>query len=245
VVLGLVANGGPIQVDLVSGIAKRTWKIGSYYDSNGTIKSISGTGLKIRAEVYDSKGNKASDDSDNTFTIGTSTTTPTPIFTPTPTPTPTPIIKTPTPTPTPTPVIKTPTPTPTPVSPDAAQFISQNGPPAIMLTGQTYAVSVTYKNTGSNTWPAISDYKLGRGTLEWGINRVDLPTSVSPGQQVTFNFTITAPNIPGVYGFQWGMLLENVYWFHGLGTGDLTPNINVSVIPPPEPTPTPEELPMI
>jgi hypothetical protein len=53
---------------------------------------------------------------------------------------------------------------------------------------------------------------------------VELPFSVAPGEQVTFNFTATAPSNPGTYDFQWQMLQEDVEWF-----GDLTPNVRVNV----------------
>jgi len=54
--------------------------------------------------------------------------------------------------------------------------------------------------------------------------RVIVPNDVAFGQQVTFNFTITAPSTPGNYDFKWQMLQESVKWF-----GDYTPTVTVAV----------------
>src|SRR5205807_2589690 len=55
-------------------------------------------------------------------------------------------------------------------------------------------------------------------------SRIDLTSSVSPNQQYTFSFTITAPMTPGTYNFQMQMVQELVTWF-----GDKTPNVQVTV----------------
>jgi hypothetical protein len=34
-----------------------------------------------------------------------------------------------------------------------------------------------------------------------------------PGQNVTFNFNVTAPSTPGMYNFQWKMVQDFVEWF--------------------------------
>ncbi len=51
-----------------------------------------------------------------------------------------------------------------------------------------------------------------------------MPSSVAPGQQVTLNFTVTAPSTSGSYNFQWRMVHDGVVWF-----GDTSPNVLVSV----------------
>lgn len=118
---------------------------------------------------------------------------------------------------------------------DCAQYISQDVP-AAAGTGQLFSVSITMKNVGTTTWTAADQYRLGSQNPEnnstWGLVRVNVPSTVSPGQQVTFNFNPTAPSSPGNYNFQWRMLRENVQWF-----GDFTPNtvINVTSGPPPPP----------
>jgi hypothetical protein len=135
----------------------------------------------------------------------------------------------PTPTPTPTP---TPFPTPTPpsgCSGNNSGFVSQSVP-IMMDAGMSYNVSITMKNTCSNTWTP-DRYKLGsqnpRDNVTWGTNRVYLPAgvSVAPGETHTFNFTIMTPTTPGSYNFQWQMVEEGVEWF-----GELTPNLVIDVL---------------
>ena len=97
-----------------------------------------------------------------------------------------------------------------------------------MTAGQTYTVSLTMRNNGSNTWTAATLYRLGSrnptDNWTWGPARVALPASVSPGAQVTFTFNVTAPSTPGTYNFQWSMVQDGVQWF-----GELPPNLAVSV----------------
>lgn len=110
-----------------------------------------------------------------------------------------------------------------------AQFVSQNVPTQ-MSPGQRARVSITIKNTGQTTWKEPYWYRLGsqnpQGNKTWGIGRVLLPANVSvaPGQTYTFSFTITAPETPGTYNFQWRMLQEQVEWF-----GEKTPNVVIQV----------------
>ena len=123
--------------------------------------------------------------------------------------------------------------------PRDAQVLSQNVP-TTMTALQSYTVSATLKNTGTQTWspvgpsPQCNVFRLGstnpQDNLTWGRMRADLPTAVAPGEQVTINFDITAPSTPGTYNFQWRMLQECVTWF-----GDSTPNVPVTVVPPPPP----------
>lgn len=113
-----------------------------------------------------------------------------------------------------------------------AQFISQSVPTS-MVAGQRYPVSVTMKNTGTSTWTAANNYRLGsqnpQDNLRWGTGRVYLSPSdsIKPGANKTFYFTITAPSTPGTYNFQWKMLRENVQWF-----GAYTTNTKITVSKP-------------
>src|SRR6266516_2436558 len=110
---------------------------------------------------------------------------------------------------------------------NGATFISQSVPTS-MVAGQSYNVSVTMKNTGTNTWTSANLYRLGSQNPQdngtWGTSRVALPASVAPGSQVTFNFTVTAPAAPNTYNFQWCMVQDGVMWF-----GDFTTNVQVTV----------------
>ncbi|WP_147328156.1 MULTISPECIES: NBR1-Ig-like domain-containing protein [unclassified Duganella] len=110
-----------------------------------------------------------------------------------------------------------------------SHFVTQNVP-SVMKAGQSYNVSITFNNTGSNNW-ALVNYKLGTLNPDnnlWGPNRIALNSApaelVKPGQQKQFNFTVTAPAKPGVYNFQWQMLQDNVAWF-----GEQSPNVAVKV----------------
>lgn len=119
-----------------------------------------------------------------------------------------------------------------------AQYVSQTVP-TTMHKGQYYAVSVKLKNTGTSTWTAPDGYRLGSknpdNNTTWGMNRVNIPGAVGPGQTATINFTVRAPTTPGTYNFQWRPLQSGVAWF-----GATTPNIAVTVTTPPPP---PEECP--
>jgi hypothetical protein len=109
-----------------------------------------------------------------------------------------------------------------------ATFISQSVPSS-MVAGNSYSVSVTMRNSGTTTWTSDS-YRLGSQNPEdnwtWGLNRVYLPagTTVPPGSDYTFYFTVTAPSAAGYYNFQWRMVQDGVQWF-----GDYTPNVLVNV----------------
>ena len=112
-------------------------------------------------------------------------------------------------------------------TPRAASVISQSVP-TFMEAGASYLVSVTLQNNGDNTWTDADLYRLGaqnpHDNYTWGMNRVALPQSVAPGQQVTVEFYVTAPYNAGYYNFQWRMVQDGVEWF-----GDLTPNVQVEV----------------
>ena len=107
-----------------------------------------------------------------------------------------------------------------------AAFVSQSAL-AATAPGQTFPVSVTMRNTGTTTWAATSLYRLGSQNAEdnntWGVNRIELPSNVAPGESTTFNFNVTAPARVGVYNFQWQMVQDNVEWF-----GDFSTNIVVT-----------------
>jgi hypothetical protein len=97
---------------------------------------------------------------------------------------------------------------------DGSTFISQSGVPAQIIAGQTYSVTLIFKNTGVNDWDTAS-YWLGSQTPQanstWGLSRVNLSntTYAALSQTANFNFTITAPSTPGAYNFQWQMVHNN------------------------------------
>ena len=102
----------------------------------------------------------------------------------------------------------------------AAAFISDTIP-ATMTASQSYIVSVTMKNTGILAWNETSGIRLGGvGDLsgdaaEFGSTRIPIPsgTSVLPGSQHTFTFTMTAPSTPGNYTPKYRMIWDGHRWF--------------------------------
>lgn len=108
-----------------------------------------------------------------------------------------------------------------------SQFVSQSIPTS-MVTGEVASVSVRLRNNGSTTWSSGSGYALASqnppNNSTWGLNRVALPTSVLPGAEVTFTFTMTAPPVVGLYNAQWEMIQDGVDFF-----GEVTPNVVVNV----------------
>jgi len=101
-----------------------------------------------------------------------------------------------------------------------SQFVSQSVP-STMIAGQTYPVSVVFKNTGTSTWTDARGFRIGSknpyDNWNWGMGRVNLSgeDSIAPGKTKTFNFTITAPAKSGNYNFQWRTLQEDIEWFGG------------------------------
>lgn len=109
-----------------------------------------------------------------------------------------------------------------------SQFISQSVP-STMTAGQSYPISITMKNTSGTAWTAANTYGLGAlvpwGTNPWGITRVQTPGTVASGENVTFNFNVTAPTTPGTHDFRWKMLRDELNnWF-----GDISTNVAVTV----------------
>ncbi|WP_198351761.1 C1 family peptidase [Streptomyces typhae] len=100
-----------------------------------------------------------------------------------------------------------------------ALFVAQSVP-TTMVRGQSYDVTVTMCNVGTETWTAADSHRLGSQSPQdnqtWGPARVELPRTVAPGEHVTFAFRVTAPAAAGVSHFQWRMLREGAEWFGAL-----------------------------
>jgi putative Ig domain-containing protein/matrixin/Ig-like domain-containing protein/S-layer family protein len=113
-----------------------------------------------------------------------------------------------------------------PTQTNNASFISQSVPTS-MTPGQVTSATLTMRNSGTTTWTA-GTYRLGsqnpQDNSTWGLNRVNLASSVAPGSDATFTFNITAP-AAGTYNFQWRMLQEGVAFF---GASSTNVSINVS-----------------
>jgi RHS repeat-associated protein len=124
-------------------------------------------------------------------------------------------------------------PDPQPSYYDAATGVSISAP-STMAPGATAYVTVTIRNSGTTTWyPGVANpYRLGsqnpQDNTTWGVGRVELGSTVAPGGNAVFGFTITAPSTPGSYVFGWAMLREGMYWFGG----NISSSITVAVPPP-------------
>jgi hypothetical protein len=82
------------------------------------------------------------------------------------------------------------------------------------------------RNAGTTTWDAAAGHGLGSATPEagaWGITQVAVPRIVHVGEEVTFSFTVTAPQAIGNHEFQWQMNRSGA-WF-----GDATEPLTVAV----------------
>ncbi|HYE98434.1 MAG TPA: NBR1-Ig-like domain-containing protein, partial [Planctomycetota bacterium] len=121
---------------------------------------------------------------------------------------------------------------PTQTPADDADFVSQNVP-STMTAGQTYSVTVVFKNVGTATWTSAAGYTLtsrnATGNTTWGMSSVPLAgtDSIAPNQQKTFTWTVTAPAAAGTYDFQWSLMKGTTSF------GDTSPNVAVVVSAPP------------
>lgn len=87
--------------------------------------------------------------------------------------------------------------------------------PVTMLPGQSYNVSVTFRNRGV-LWNSARNFRLGAvGDSDpfTTSTRVNVTGEVRPGNTHSFNFTMTAPSVPGVYNTSWRMVRDGVGWF--------------------------------
>jgi hypothetical protein len=108
-----------------------------------------------------------------------------------------------------------------------AEFVSQSVP-EMLAEGEPLDVTVTMRNTGTQTWRPEAGFRLGsqnpQDNRTWGRSRVELPVPVAPEQVVELTFTATAPADRGLYDFQWQMVHEGVTWF-----GQATSNVRILV----------------
>jgi len=112
--------------------------------------------------------------------------------------------------------------------PNNSEFVSQTVP-GVMSPGQTAPVTVTFKNTGANTWTRAAGHVLYSsnpvGNTTWGPSFVALTTtdSIATGASKSFTFNIKAPTTPGTYNFQWTMRTL------GVNFGQVSTNVAITV----------------
>ncbi|MDD1720239.1 MAG: CAP domain-containing protein [Methanoregulaceae archaeon] len=87
--------------------------------------------------------------------------------------------------------------------------------PMSMTTAQTRAGSITFRNTGTEGWPANGAVKLGgrADVLNFGATRIPLTTAVAPGASRTFSFNLKAPTTEGTYNLKYQMIKVGDRWF--------------------------------
>lgn len=110
-----------------------------------------------------------------------------------------------------------------------ANFVIQDGPPPVVCANSRLNVSVTMLNNGSLEWSEWEDLGLGSQNPPlndiWGIDIVEFEGSVVPsGESHTFEFTVTAPDSPGVYPFQWRMAKDGITFF-----GEASESLSITV----------------
>lgn len=112
---------------------------------------------------------------------------------------------------------------------DSSEFFDQKISESIAI-GQDMDVTVTFKNTSSNSWSLEKGYKLvfiGSDKPEtWGISVVSMPenSKIELNGLATFKFTVTAPSKPGIYKMQWQMTNKELNQF-----GEKSPVIAIAV----------------
>jgi hypothetical protein len=102
-----------------------------------------------------------------------------------------------------------------------ATLVSQSVPSAVYKAA-SFAVSQTWHNAGTNTWAPATNHHLGSQNPQdnnvWGAGRWNLPSTVSPGANVTVAATLTAPGTAGTYNYQTRMVQDGVEWFGASST---------------------------
>lgn len=92
--------------------------------------------------------------------------------------------------------------------------------PSVVLTGQTFKVSITFSNSGTRVWNT-NEPQHWLGELDaisekiWTTSRrIPMPANpVRPGDVATFSLECIAPEQPGLYPFSWRMIEEFVEFF--------------------------------
>ena len=131
--------------------------------------------------------------------------------------------------------------------PDSAFRLAwgNSGIPATVERGATFPIAITVTNRSTATWPDLQTadpshsgayavrlaYRWLRATdltplQDYG-PRVELPKALRPGDSVTLTATVTAPDSPGRFGFQFDLVQELVAWFESKGMPTLIVPINV------------------
>ncbi len=79
---------------------------------------------------------------------------------------------------------------------------------SILKLGEIFKAKVMFKNTGVTTWVPGEVVLVSQSparNLTWMLDTVETPAknAVAPGEFITFDFSASAPEKPGIYDFQW------------------------------------------
>ena len=77
-----------------------------------------------------------------------------------------------------------------------------------IVAGQTYSISLTFKNTGQSIWDGQVKLKTIEGGKELGIKEVAVDRQVEPDQEYTFQISLTAPQ-KGLFKVNLQLFSEN------------------------------------
>ena len=77
--------------------------------------------------------------------------------------------------------------------------------PEVLLEGETRQVEITLRNTGQSAWSPGQVYlgAVGSAGPLSSRNQIALSRTVPPGESITFQLPLTAPNTPGYYITAW------------------------------------------
>lgn len=108
-------------------------------------------------------------------------------------------------------------------------FVSQNVPTKVAIN-QTFTVTQTWRNDGSETWANSTVYGTmpyaPADTSVWGSATVGFSGSTATGQTVNTTLSLKAPSTPGTYNFQ------RIFGKSGTAYGNPSPATNILVMGP-------------
>lgn len=120
-------------------------------------------------------------------------------------------------------------------------------PPARLGVGQFVSVRARITNTGDARWPAGHLIRLGNHwhaageVSRWNDGRADLPYDLAPGDTVTLDLPITAPDTEGSHELELDLVQEAVSWFADAGSTTARATVTVGAEPVAEAGPEPAD----
>ncbi len=90
-----------------------------------------------------------------------------------------------------------------------ASSITYNNVPSQMVAGSKYSVTITVKNTGTESWTAAKGYRLvpqSGSPFTKSVGTLGSNETIKPGYSKKFKFTLTGPSKPGAYTASWRMV---------------------------------------